>query len=64
MKQRIDALLDGIRAFEVLVEDVAGRFKLSQNRSAEDRRNIIDRLRGGGSTEQELADLMERELRE
>lgn len=59
MAERVDALLDGIRAFEVVVEEIAGRFKLSQNRSETDRRTIADRLRAGGSTE--LADLMERD---
>lgn len=60
MAERIDQLLDGIRAFEVVVEELTGRFKLSQNRSDTDRRTIADRLRAAGSTE--LADLMERDL--
>jgi transcriptional regulator len=60
MAERIDALLDGIRAFEVLVEEITGRFKLSQNRSDTDRRTIADHLRAEGSPE--LADLMERDL--
>jgi transcriptional regulator len=62
MADRIEQLLDGIRAFEVVVDEVTGRFKLSQNRSDTDRRAIADRLRAGGSPE--LADLMERDLRE
>jgi transcriptional regulator len=57
MAERIDALLDGIRAFEVVIEEITGRFKLSQNRSDADRRTIADRLRAGGS--RELANLMD-----
>lgn len=60
MADRIDQLLDGIRAFEVVVEEITGRFKLSQNRSDSDRRAIAHRLRSEGSIE--LADLMEDEL--
>jgi transcriptional regulator len=58
--ERIDALLDGICAFEVVVGEITGRFKLSQNRSDTDRRAIAEKLRAGGSNE--LADLMDRDL--
>lgn len=62
MAERIEALLDGIRAFEVVVDEITGRFKLSQNRSETDRRAIANRLRTGDSTEHRLADLMMRDL--
>lgn len=62
MEAQVDKLLDGIRGFEVLVDTIEGRFKLSQNRSAEDRRAVIDALRGGRETERQVADLMAEEL--
>ncbi|HYI98240.1 MAG TPA: FMN-binding negative transcriptional regulator [Thermoleophilaceae bacterium] len=59
MAERIDQLLDGIRAFEVIVEDITGRFKLSQNRSVSDRRRIVTALRAGDASQRGVADLME-----
>jgi transcriptional regulator len=58
MDRRVEELLGGIRAFEVLVDRIEGRFKLSQNRSPEDRRAVIDALRQGDETERQMADLM------
>lgn len=59
MRERIEKLIDGVRAFEVLVEDVTGRFKLSQNRSDADRRNVAAALRRGSDSDRALADLIE-----
>jgi transcriptional regulator len=59
MADRIDQLLDGIRAFEVVVEEITGRFKLSQNRSDSDRHRIVTALRAGGASQRDVADLMD-----
>jgi transcriptional regulator len=59
MADRIEQLLDGIRAFEVAVEEITGRFKLSQNRRDSDRRAIVAALRAGDASQRDLADLME-----
>ena len=63
MAARVEQLLSGIRAFEVLVEGIEGRFKLPQNRSAADRQAVIDDLREGDETERGVAELMADELR-
>lgn len=53
-------MLDRIVAFEIEVTELHGKFKLSQNRSAEDRRRVIEKLAGSASaSEAELARLME-----
>jgi transcriptional regulator len=62
MGQRVKDLLGGIRAFEVLVDGIEGRYKLSQNRSAADRQAVIDALCHGDQTERHVADLMADEL--
>jgi transcriptional regulator len=62
MELRVEQLLGGIRAFEVVVDGIEGRFKLSQNRSPEDRRAVIDALRQGTETERQLAEQMAEEL--
>lgn len=59
MAERIEKLVDGVRAFEVLVDEIAGRFKLSQNRDEADRRRIVAALRAGSESDRALADLME-----
>ncbi len=61
MSRTIDALVDGIRAFEVLVEGIDGRFKLSQNRNAADRRSVIAALSAGDDAQRQVADLMRAE---
>lgn len=58
MADTIDALIGGIRAFEVLVRKIEGRFKLSQNRSDEDRLAVIRELSAGHQAEQQVAELM------
>jgi len=58
-----DRLLDAIVGFEIQITDIQGKFKLSQNRPAQDRREVIERLRKAGSAcDVALADLMEVEL--
>lgn len=43
------ALLDLIVGFEIDITDVQGKFKLSQNRPAEDRQRVIDALNQSGN---------------
>jgi transcriptional regulator len=55
-----ESLLGAIVAFEMVMQDVRGKFKLSQNRSVADRRGVIAHLRAQGSeTAHELAAMME-----
>ncbi len=58
MAHRIDQLIGGVRAFEVLVDRIDGRFKLSQNRGEEDRQAVITALSGGDEAQRQVADLM------
>lgn len=44
----LDALLGAIVGFRLRIERVEAKFKLSQNRSVEDRERVIDRLRAEG----------------
>jgi transcriptional regulator len=53
-------LLPGIRAFEVLVDRIEGRFKLSQNKSEADRVSVAERLAAQGGVPAEVASLMRR----
>jgi transcriptional regulator len=51
--------LKGIVAFEIPIDRVQGKFKLSQNRQLEDRRGAIQGLRETGDAEaEEVARLM------
>lgn len=54
----IQGMLRGIRGFRLTVLGRQGKFKLSQNRSAEDRAGVIDGLADGGLEDQLLAALM------
>lgn len=57
-----EGLLKAIVGFEIPIDRVEGKFKLSQNRPAGDLVGAIKGLRGNQSTgDQELADWMERE---
>lgn len=58
MTATIDELIGGIRAFEVLVHSIDGRFELSQNRSDEDRRAVIEELSAGNEAQRHVAELM------
>jgi transcriptional regulator len=53
-------MLQGIVGIAVPVTRIEGKFKLSQNRSAEDRAGVIGALRAGDAGEQALAELMAR----
>ena len=55
----IDGMLKGIVGFEIPIARLEGKFKLSQNRSAADQRNVALALGAGGSEDgQALARLM------
>jgi transcriptional regulator len=51
-------MVRAIVGFEVPVARIEGKFKLSQNRPAEDRRNVIETLRAGDADAQALAEFM------
>lgn len=52
-------MLSAIRGFRVHITEVQGKFKLSQNRPAEDRRNVMRRLPvEGGAMGMAVAELM------
>ncbi|MDN3579811.1 FMN-binding negative transcriptional regulator [Mucilaginibacter flavus] len=52
-------MMKGIVAFEILVDDLQGKQKLSQNRTEEERDNIINTLsKSADSTESEIANYM------
>ena len=54
-------MANGIIAFEIIVDDLQGKQKLSQNRSAIERDNIINSLnKAGNSNEREIAAYMEK----
>lgn len=55
-----DAMLRGIVAFEILVDDLQGKFKLSQNRPAGDRRRVHQAQSEGTPDDRALALWMER----
>lgn len=56
--QMMSGLLAGILCFEIKLERVEGKYKLSQNRSSEDRAAIIAKLEAGGEQEQSVAAAM------
>jgi transcriptional regulator len=57
-KQR---MMKGIVAFEIAVDDLQGKQKLSQNRSEVEKENIINALsKSNDTTEAEIAKSMER----
>jgi transcriptional regulator len=53
-------MLDGIVAFQLDVERLEGKFKLSQNRPAVDRKNVAAALAEGGEAAQQIARWMQR----
>jgi transcriptional regulator len=55
----IAGMLRGIVAFEMPIERLEGKLKLSQNRPAADRPGILHALRAGGEMERAVADLMQ-----
>jgi transcriptional regulator len=50
----------GIVGFEIAVERIDAKFKLSQNRSAQDRASVLDAMQRGGAGERGMADWMRR----
>ena len=56
-------LLKAIVGFEMPIERLDGKFKLGQNRSAEDQAGIRAGLQAQGGSSLELLDLMQRHLR-
>jgi len=55
----IAGMLRGIVAFEIPIERLEGKLKMSQNRPAADRPGVVRSLRAGGAAERAVADLME-----
>jgi transcriptional regulator len=51
-------MLGAIVGFEIEIRQLSGKFKLSQNRSMDDRRRVVTALETGESAEQEVAALM------
>jgi len=59
-EDRMKSLLSKIVGIEIDISEIQGKFKLSQNRSAEDRAEVVRQLRKGGSCcGSSLAELME-----
>jgi len=54
----IDAQLQAIVGFEVLLDRLEGNWKLSQNRRPEDRRGVLDAFAAGDPREREVAEEM------
>ena len=55
----IAGMLRGIVAFEMPIERLEGKLKLSQNRPAADRPGVVRALRSGGAPGRAVAELME-----
>ncbi|MDQ3327293.1 MAG: FMN-binding negative transcriptional regulator [Chloroflexota bacterium] len=56
-------MVRGIVAFEIPITRLAGKFKLSQNRSVADRQRVVEALAGSGdAVDRGLADAMLRDL--
>lgn len=57
----IDGLAQTIIGVEISIEAIEGKWKINQNRSAQDRKGVIEGLESGGtSAALEMADLMKR----
>lgn len=58
-----DGLIKGIVAFEIEVTEIQAKKKLSQNKTENERKNIIDSLsKSSDSAEKSIAEYMEKEL--
>jgi transcriptional regulator len=55
-------MLHGIVGFEITITQMTGKFKLSQNRPAQDRARVTEALGQGNAGEQEVATLMRSRL--
>jgi transcriptional regulator len=51
-------MLGAIVGFEIEISQLQGKFKLSQNRTPDDRRRVVTALEAGSAAERELAALM------
>jgi len=51
-------MLGSIVGFEIEIAQLSGKFKLSQNRSLDDRRRVVTALEAGSAAEKEVAALM------
>lgn len=56
----LQGMINAIVAFEFTVERLEGKFKLSQNRPTDDRRNVASALGSGGDEQRALASWMRR----
>ena len=60
----IGHLLAHIVCFEVKIDSIEGKFKLSQNRSTEDQQSVVENLeQGGGAMQLAIAQLMRKRLK-
>ncbi|WP_089743587.1 FMN-binding negative transcriptional regulator [Gracilibacillus ureilyticus] len=60
----INALINGIVAFEIVIDKAEGKWKLSQNHSVERQKNVINRLKKSNAYDSlEIANLMEQNLK-
>jgi transcriptional regulator len=50
----------GIVGFEIAVDRIDGKFKLSQNRPPQDRASVLGAMQGGGAGEHAMAEWMQR----
>ena len=57
-------MLQGIVGFELPIARIEGKFKFGQNRSADDRRGMLEHLRAGDAESQELAAMIAAYLHE
>ena len=53
-------MLNGIMGFRIPIERIEGKFKISQNRNPEERRNVQSAHAAGTADQQELARWMAR----
>ncbi|MCB9941883.1 MAG: FMN-binding negative transcriptional regulator, partial [Planctomycetaceae bacterium] len=61
----IDKLLDSIVGFEIEIDRMEGKWKLSQNHTSERRSRVVDALRARGDEQSvAIADLMSESLEE
>lgn len=56
------AMMGGIVGLEIEIAQLTGKFKLSQNRTPEDRRLVVGALEAGDSHDQEVAALMRKQV--
>lgn len=61
-QEYLDRSLAAIAGFEIVIERLEGKWKLSQNRSADDRRGVVEYLARGDDASRALATLMRARL--